>query len=173
MRSILDLNSTTEETAAEEDENNYAVVPPPPTPLLPCHIAEASVDAGVRRFTWPTTSCLLRPPAVGNTVGASKKKKKANDTFLKVGTARLLSMKPLLKLHFESNKVKPVFCPGILSRSKLISQYHEAVKTSPSQLSPLTLPRHNANTTLLTLARKQLSRTMTAATAPQTRHKEA
>lgn len=49
----------------------YATAPPPPTPLLHCHIAEASVDAGVHQFTWRPTWCLPRPPAVGNVIRAS------------------------------------------------------------------------------------------------------
>lgn len=33
-----------------------------PTPLLPCHIAEVSVDAGVHQFTLRPTSCSPRAP---------------------------------------------------------------------------------------------------------------
>lgn len=35
---------------------------PLPTPLLPCHIAEVSVDAGVHQFTLRPTSCSPRAP---------------------------------------------------------------------------------------------------------------
>lgn len=74
MHTVPALHSTAD-GEAEEDGNNHVVVPP--TPLLPCHIAGGSVDAGVHRFTVRPTSCLLRPPAVGNFTAASRQEANA------------------------------------------------------------------------------------------------
>lgn len=70
MHTFPDLHSTAD-GEAEEDGNNHVVVPP--TPLLPCHIAGGSVH----QFTLRPTSCLLRPPAVGNFTAASRQEAKA------------------------------------------------------------------------------------------------
>lgn len=66
----MSLHSTADGEAGEDGNNHVVVVPP--TPLLSCHIAAGSVDAGVHRFTLRPTSGLLRPPAVGNFTGASR-----------------------------------------------------------------------------------------------------